>query len=533
MVFRTAALQSVGTMGIEAWCILVSTVLLLLYLYCTNTFGYWAMMGIHYLEPTIIFGNIKDRILFRISFHEFQRKLYREFEGHEYAGFYEGRRPTLMIRDPELIKSVMVRDFDSFVDRPTLRLRNSPYTENMLLNIKGQHWKSVRALLTPTFSSGKLKAMGSLVDQCGQQLAAYLRAQTAGKAGSVVELEMKELFGRFTLDVIASCAFGVQCDSLKDPEAEFVKIAATFNIISLAQRILIFFVILFVPQFSRFFPLTFLNKKAVDFLVDVVKKTKEHRRLHKEQEWNDFLQLMLDAAEEEKGEGIDKTEDSSAKSSTKKTSTVLNEETIIAQSLLFLLAGFETSSTLLTYASYELALNQDIQQKLRNEVEEVLGRHNGQCSYEALQEMNYMEMVLLETLRKHPPVARVDRTSTQPYTIPGTNIELDEDVCVTIPIMGLHHDPQYYPQPDVFDPDRFLPAQKAARSPYVFLPFGAGPRNCIGTRFALMSTKIAMVHVIKDFYLKPSPKTEVPYTFSKLSMLLKSENGIWLNVEKI
>ncbi|XP_069683724.1 cytochrome P450 9e2-like [Periplaneta americana] len=520
-------------MGFEAWCILLSVLLVLFYLYCTNTFGYWDLLGIHYLEPTIIFGNIKDRILFRISFHEFQKRLYEGFEGHKYAGFYEGRRPTLMLRDPELIKSVMVRDFDSFVDRPTLRVRNSPYTEKMLLNIKGQHWKNVRSLLTPTFSSGKLKAMENLVDQCGQQLAAYLRTQTKDKAGSTVELEMKELFGRFTLDVIASCAFGVQCDSLKDPEAEFVKIAATFNDISLPQRILIFFVILFVPQFARFFPLNFLNKKAVTFLVDVVKKTKEYRKQHKEQEWNDFLQLMLDAAEEEMEEGMSKTEDTSTKSSTKKTATVLNEETIIAQSLLFLLAGFETSSTLLTFASYELALNQDIQQKLRNEVEEVLGRYKGQCTYEALQEMNYLEMVLLEALRKHPPVARVDRVGTQPYTIPGTNIELDEGVCVSIPIMGLHHDPQYYPQPDMFDPDRFLPAQKAARSPYVFLPFGAGPRNCIGTRFALMSTKIAMVHVIKDFYLKPSPKTEVPYTFSRFSMLLKSENGIWLNMEKM
>lgn len=77
-----------------------------------------------------------------------------------------------------------------------------------------------------------------------------------------IELEMKEFFGRFTLDVIATCAFGVQCDSLKDPEAEFVKIAAAFNDISIFNRILIFFVLFFVPQFSRFFPLRFFNKQA-------------------------------------------------------------------------------------------------------------------------------------------------------------------------------------------------------------------------------------------------------------------------------
>ncbi|XP_069683719.1 cytochrome P450 9e2-like [Periplaneta americana] len=519
-------------MGFEAWCILLSMLLLLFYLYCTNTFGYWKQRGIHYLEPTIIFGNIKDRMLLRVSFHDFQKELYKSFEGHKYGGIYEGRRPTLLLRDPELIKSVMVRDFDSFVDRPTLKERSSPYVDNMLLNIKGQHWKNVRSLLTPTFSSGKLKEMKNLIDQCGQQLNTYLRTQT-GKTVSEVELEMKELFGRFTLDLIASCAFGVQCDSLKDPEAEFVRIAGTYNDISLLQRIFIYLVFLFVPQYAHFFPVKTFNPKCVDFLANVVKETKQYRTVHKEQKWNDLLQLMLDAAEEEQEEGISKNEDSSTKTSTRKTSTVLNEETIIAQSLMFLLAGFETSSTLLTFASYELALNQDIQQKLRTEVEEVLGRYEGQCTYEALHEMSYLEMVLLETLRKHPPLARVDRSVTQPYTIPGTNIQLDEGVCVSIPVMGLHHDPRYYPQPDVFDPDRFLPAQKAARSPYVYQAFGNGPRNCIGTRFALMSTKIAMVQVIKDFYLKPSPKTEVPYTISRFSMLLKSENGIWLNVEKI
>jgi cytochrome P450 len=83
-----------------------------------------------------------------------------------------------MVRDPELIKLIMVRDFEHFVDRPTLRLRDSPYTENMLLTMKGQQWKNVRALLTPAFSSGKLKAMENLVEQCGQQLGTFLENES-------------------------------------------------------------------------------------------------------------------------------------------------------------------------------------------------------------------------------------------------------------------------------------------------------------------------------------------------------------------
>jgi len=500
----------------EALCITLPPLLWALYWYLTMTYDYWKKKGIYYKEPTIIFGNIKDRLLFRKSFHENQRDVYMSFKGHKFAGLFEGRRPRLIVLDPELIKHIMVRDFQHFVDHPTISIRDTPYLEKMLINMKGQQWKSLRALLTPTFSSGKLKVMENLVEQCGKHMETFLQNEcnkNTAADGRYTELEMKAFFERFTLEVIATCAFGIQCNSLKDPDNEFVKIAARFNEITFFDRILVLFVILFVPQFAHFFRLNVLNRQVLEFLTNVVKKTKEYRSIHKEQKWNDFLQLMIDAAEEEK--------------------EVLNEETIIAQALLFLLAGLETSSTLLTHASYELALNQDIQHKLRKEIEEVLEKHGGQCSYEALLEMNYLEMVLLESLRKHPPVSRVDRLCTQPYTIPGTNINLEKGCVVSVSIMGLHYDPEHFPQPEVFDPDRFLPKQTLSRSSYVFLPFGVGPRNCIGMRFALMSTKTAMVHLIKNFHLAPSPKTEVPYKFDKYSMFLKAENGIWLNIEKI
>jgi cytochrome P450 family 6 len=84
----------------------------------------------------------------------------------------------LIVRDPELIKHILVRDFQHFVDRPTLAIRGSPYIVNMLINMKGQHWKNVRALLTPTFSSGKLKAMENLVEQCGQHMATFLHNES-------------------------------------------------------------------------------------------------------------------------------------------------------------------------------------------------------------------------------------------------------------------------------------------------------------------------------------------------------------------
>ncbi|XP_066997652.1 cytochrome P450 9e2 isoform X2 [Anabrus simplex] len=477
-----------------AWWLCLPGVAVIIYWHYTKTFSYWKKKGVHYIEPTILFGNIKDRMLFRKSFHEFQLELYKKFHGYRYAGFFEGRRPSLMIRDPELIRYVLIRDFEHFTDRPTLRLRHSPYIENMLINLKGQRWKNVRAVLTPTFTTGKLRAMENLVLLCGEQLHDYLYKTTDGN--NTTEFEMKDLFGRFTMDVIASCAFGVECDSLKQPDAEFVKIASQFNDIPLLHRIGLFAVILLIPQLAKFLPLSFFNTKTMDFLADVISRAKKVRENSTSHRRNDFLQLVLDASHKEPG------------------ASVLDDDTIIAQAVLFLLAGFETSSTLLTFASYELALNQDVQDAARKEVNEVLERNDGSCPYEALQDMPYLENVLFETLRKYPPVARVDRTCTTNYTLPGTDVTLDVGYAVAIPVMGLHYDPQYFPEPDLFNPDRFLPEEKLKRSPYVYMPFGAGPRNCIGTRFALMSTKIAMVHLLKGFVVKPSPKTEVPFQYT-------------------
>ncbi|XP_075237076.1 cytochrome P450 9e2-like [Lycorma delicatula] len=515
------------------WYMLSLSVGILVYWYLTKPFSHWNIRGVHHIKPQVIFGNIKDRVLFKISFHEFQLKLYRQFKGHKFAGFYEGRRPVLIVLDPDIVKDVLVRDFDHFVDRPVLRFRASPYIENMILNLKGQHWKYVRTQMTPAFTSGKLKSMEILIRVCAKQMEEYLDNTVISKDNIKDGIDMKDFFGRFTMDVIASCAFGVQSNSLNEPDSEFIKIVSQFSNISILQRIALFTILLFIPNLSKFFPLSFFNMKSINFLGKVVIDAKHHRLKHSESRRNDFLQLMLDA-ESNESEKIKENGSSAIVSSLHNTEDCkITEDIVVAQSVLFLIAGFETSSTLLTFASYELALNPDIQDKLRDEILTILDKYDGECNYQALSEMNYLEMVLNEALRKHPPIGRTDRVCTKEYTIPGTNVTINPGESVCIPIMGFHYDPEYYPDPEKFDPERFSNESKSKRSPYVFLPFGVGPRNCIGLRFAMISTKSAMVHLLKKYKLTVCAKTEHPYTYSKFSMLLNPKNGIWLNVEKL
>lgn len=105
------------------------------------------------------------------------------------SGFYEGRRPTLMCLDPDIIRHILVKDFDHFVDRPTMKFRDSPYVQQMLINLKGENWKSVRYLMTPAFSSGKLKAMQILVQAVADQLIGYLERSMESINGEMLSFD--------------------------------------------------------------------------------------------------------------------------------------------------------------------------------------------------------------------------------------------------------------------------------------------------------------------------------------------------------
>lgn len=210
---------------------------------------------------------------------------------------------------------------------------------------------------------------------------------------------------------------------------------------------------------------------------------------------------------------------------------ILSEEVAIAQAILFFIAGYETSATTLTMLCYELAKNPEIQEKLRKEVINKLKSTNGNISYDLVNDIPYLDLVLAETLRMYPPVARLDRVCVKKYKL--KDIEINPGEKIGIPVYGLQNDPDYFPEPEKFRPERFLPEEKEQRHPFVYLPFGAGPRNCIGLRAAQVSMKICMVHLMKEFRLEVCEKTKVPFEFHKASMLLKAKDGVFLNIRKL
>lgn len=492
--------------------VLFVTIIFAIYFYYTSTFDYFEKRGIKYMKPTIFVGNMGKRIRSKESFHAFQLEIYNYFKGNPFGGFFEGRKPILYILDAELIKAITIRDFDCFVDRNTINSRIPNYLKRSLLILKGSEWKGVRSIITPAFSSARLKNMLPLLQLCCKQLVEYLK-QYDGK-----DLDMKDTLGHYTLETIGACAFGIKGDALTDENAYFIKVAEKFNEMPKMKRIFLLFLMVLAPQLLKYLNISFLNQESIKELVKTLKMVKAERRLTGDKK-NDFLQLLIDAAETER------------KDSGTKAKLYLDDDTIDAQSLLFLLAGYETSSTLLSFAIHVLATKPELQEKLRDHVVKMTDGQD--ITYDLLSQLTYLEGFLLETLRMYPPVSRVDRTCVKKYILPGTSVQVNVNDVVAIPIYGIHMDPEHYPEPHEFRPERFMGDEKNTRPSHLFLAFGVGPRNCIGLRFAMFSAKLAMVTLLKNFKFTTCPKTRDPINFSKRAVLLKAEDGLWVQLDSL
>ncbi|KAK9752578.1 Cytochrome P450 [Popillia japonica] len=191
----------------------------------------------------------------------------------------------------------------------------------------------------------------------------------------------------------------------------------------------------------------------------------------------------------------------------------------------------------MSFMGYELVVNPDIQIRLQKEIDDTLEECNGKLTYEALLKMKYMDMVISETLRKWPAAVITDRVCSKPFTIepinPGeTPVHLKVGDSIFIPNSAIQRDPKYFPNPDTFDPERFNDENKGNIKPYTYIPFGSGPRNCIGSRFAILEAKTIFFFMLSKFTFVAIDKTQIPIKLSKKSFNLAGENGIWVGLEQ-
>ena len=190
----------------------------------------------------------------------------------------------------------------------------------------------------------------------------------------------------------------------------------------------------------------------------------------------------------------------------------LNEAEIQAQGFIFFIAGYDTTASTLSYCLYELALNRNIQERLYEEIVSNLDS-DGDVNYENLAKLPFLDSVISETLRLYPVVLRLDRKVSADYMLGDTGIKLYKGQGIEIPVYAIHYCDEFYPNPYKFDPDRFMPHNRDKLIPYTYLPFGAGPRNCIGMRFALMEIKLTLSLIVRKYIFFPTERTAVPLNY--------------------
>lgn len=347
------------------------------YFYIKHNYTYWRKRGVPYLEPSFPFGNIRafNRIL-----HSSQRigRLYDQLKGKgPFAGIYLFHQPVVLATDLDFVKTVLIKDFNSFRDRGMyFNERDDPLTGN-LFSVDGPKWRQLRLKLTPTFTSSKMKFMFPIIVEVGEQLQIALRKQFEQSP----EVEIKDILARYTTDVIGTCAFGIECNSLKDPQAEFrVMGKKVFD----TPRSGIFKRIFMATSrdLAKKLKLKRYHDDVSEFFMKVVREAINLRKDHGVQR-NDFMDLLIQLMDTGK---IKDDPDSEVGK--------ITFEQLAAQAFVFFLAGFETSSNSMAYVLYELALNQDIQDKARKSIDETLKKHDGQLTYESLMEMTYIHQIV-------------------------------------------------------------------------------------------------------------------------------------------
>lgn len=494
----------------EILCI-IAGIFLFLYYYSTSTHNFWKNQGVNGPKPAPLFGNFTDLMLNRISLGDYTKKLYEQFINEPMIGMYARRSPILLLKDPDLIKDVLIKDFNKFADRGINIHEKVDVLSPHLFALEPERWRPLRKNLSPVFTSGKLKEMFHLLIETSEHLDDYLKHV-------VIEnepIECRKLTAKFTTDVIGSCAFGIDINALSDDESQFLRMGRRIFEVTF-WRTLKLRIRDITPWLYGILGPIVAEKEMNDFFINLIKDTMEYRKKNNVVR-HDFVDLLRHVKE-----NPDRLGD-----------LELTDSLIAAQAFVFFVAGFETSSTTMSNALYELALNPSIQDKLRKEIQEELKVTEGKLSYDRIKNLKLLHMVFQETLRKYPPVTVLMRKATEKYTFSGTNVTVPKGQKVWIPAYAIQRDPNNYPDPDTFDPERFSEEAEKSRHPMLFLPFGDGPRNCIGARFAIYQTKVGLMTILKNYRVDVCEKTTIPYVNHKSSFLLQPKDGIYLKFKKI
>ncbi|XP_026741226.1 cytochrome P450 6B2-like [Trichoplusia ni] len=489
--------------------IVIIALIYALYYYFTRTFNYWKERNVRGPETTVFFGNIKESALRQKNVGVLMQEIYDMFPDEKVVGLYRMTTPSLLIRDLDIIKNIMIRDFELFTDRG-VEFSKKGFGEN-LFHADGDTWRALRSRFTPMFTTGKLKHMFPIMTERGDFFMKYVNKM----AEKNPEFEVHSLIQKYTVSAVCSCAFGLELQTLENK----------FDDLELIEKLVLapnfsFEIDMMYPGILKKLGYSAIPKEVQVFFNNLVQSVINIRG-GKTSEHDDFMDFIIEMRQQGNIE--------SPRFGDIKTSLEITDDVIAAQAFIFYVAGYETSATTVAYLLYQLALNQDIQDKVVAEVDEIANANDGEFTYETMKDLKYLHKVFDETLRLYSIVEPIQRRAEVDYKIPGTDITIEKGTIVLVSPRGIHHDEKYYPKPEVFDPDRFNADVAGERHPCAYLPFGVGQRNCIGMRVGRLQTTLCTSKILRKFRVVPSKNTNRNLGVDRNRILVGPQDGIYLN----
>uniref|UniRef100_A0A8C5YGB1 Thromboxane-A synthase n=1 Tax=Microcebus murinus TaxID=30608 RepID=A0A8C5YGB1_MICMU len=530
-------MEALGSLKLETSVPMVTVALSLMLLallkwYSMSAFSRLEKLGIRHPKPSPFIGNLT---FFRQGFWESQLELRRLYG--PVCGYYLGRRMFIVISEPDMIKQVLVENFSNFTNRMASGLEFEPVA-NSILFLRDKRWEEIRGVLTAAFSPEKLNELTPLISQACDLLLAHLKCC----AESGAAFDVQRCYCCYATDVVASVAFCTEVDSRTAPEHPFVSHCRRFFQFRIPRALLVLilsFPSVMVPL-ARILPNKnrdelngFFNKLIRNVIALRDQQAAEERR-------RDFLQMVLDARQSSSLVGVEDFDivrevlsstqcraGPSRPRQPRALSKPLSVEEIVGQAFIFLIAGYEMVTNTLSFATYLLATNPDCQEKLLREVDLFKEKHVAP-EYRSIQEgLPYLDMVIAETLRMYPPAFRFTREAAQDCEVLGQRIPAG--TVLEMAVGALHRDPEHWPSPEIFNPERFTSEARRQRRPFTYLPFGAGPRSCLGVRLGLLKVKLTLLHVLCKFRFQACAETQVPLQLESKSAL-GPKNGVYIKI---
>uniref|UniRef100_A0A182JU13 Cytochrome P450 n=1 Tax=Anopheles christyi TaxID=43041 RepID=A0A182JU13_9DIPT len=500
------------------WFTFILVTLLGFYTYklLTRHRSYFRLLRVPFERPHFMYGNLNDVLSGKLTTMEQLEQFYRKFSNHgqvtEFFGFFNYMTPALYVRDPALIRQLLQPNMNHFESHGYfLDETKDSFLGSQLHLVKGDDKTTkLSSFISPIFHSPNvLSSMDATVQKCCASLIDFIASRVE------LELELKAIFLKHTLNMFAGIAFGKQLNTFQDDSDRFCTVSSGMAYGTNPVQVMKTMAFYLVPGLMRSVGVQFTDREEMDYLV------KQYHTAASAPTYHSIARYLSQANEK------------------MKSSQQLTDAQLSAQCAMFFTKGFEPTLNLLSFAAYELAQNPDVQRKLYEEM-----HHNGLTEsatgvppFESIKSLHYLEAIVLETLRKWPPHPLLVRECTKPFIIPATengdraSIPLKVGDKLYLSVWALHRSENYFPQPERFDPERFVGNEANATHPHTFIPFGIG-RGCVGQEFVKLLVKATLVALVQRYKLQPGERTPEPLKLVESASSLEARDGFWIRLEQ-